>query len=251
MGKISAVILSKNEADRIGQCITSLIDVVDEILVVDSGSEDDTVGIASELGARVVSTDWKGFGQTKNFGHDVAIHDWILSVDSDEWLSKDLAKEIKELKRIDNRVYSINRSNIYMGREIRHSGWSPDWVPRLFNKKYITWNDNLVHEKLIIPNSVQIEKLSSKLMHDSYRSVEDHREKTDKYAKLKAKSWIEKGKSPSFLKRHFGAGFKAFHSYVIKAGFLDGKEGRMISKMNAYLVKKQVEYYDALKSIEQ
>ncbi|MFT6335193.1 MAG: glycosyltransferase involved in cell wall biosynthesis [Saprospiraceae bacterium] len=250
MPKISAVILSKNEADRIGRCITSLINIVDEVIVVDSGSDDDTVKIAESLGGKVISTEWKGYGETKNFGHDQAQNVWILSLDSDEWLSESLANEIKSLELLKGFVYTTNRSNIYMGKEIRHSGWSPDWVPRLFNKTDVKWNANLVHEKLIIPQDFTVHKLYGKLMHDSYRSIEDHKAKTDKYAKLKAQSWIEARKSPSLLKRYLGSVFKAFHSYVIKAGFLDGKEGRVIAKMNAYLVKMQVKYYDQLKSKE-
>ncbi len=251
MAKVSAVILSKNEADRISRCIRSLIDVVDEVILVDSGSTDGTIDIARALGAKVITTEWRGYGQTKNFGHSQTKNDWILSLDSDEWLTENLAAEIKVLQLEAKRVYAFNRSNIYMGKEIRYSGWSPDWVPRLFNKNEVTWNDNLVHEKLIIPQDHKIQKLSGKLVHDSYRSVDDHKAKTDIYARLKANSWIEKGVSPSFMKRYFGSGFKAFHSYVIKAGFLDGKEGRIIAKMNAYLVTMQVEYYDQLKSKEQ
>ena len=251
MPKISAVILSKNEADRIGRCINSLFNIVDEVIVVDSGSTDDTINIAKSLGANVISTEWKGYGETKNFGSHQAKNDWILSLDSDEWLSEKLAKEIKALKKKDKVVYSINRSNIYMGKEIHHSGWSPDWVLRLFDKSEVRWNNKLVHEKLIIPKTCTVKQLSEKLMHDSYRSMEDHKTKTDKYAMLKAQSWIDNGKSPSFLKRYLGSTFKAFHSYFIKTGFLDGKEGRMIAKMNAYLVKMQLEYYDQLKSKKQ
>ena len=251
MKGVSAVILSKNEADRIGRCIISLRNIVDEVIVVDSGSTDDTLNIAKSLGAKVISTEWKGYGETKNFGHNLAQNDWILSVDSDEWLSEKLANEIKALKKNDKMIYSLNRSNIYQGKEIQHSGWSPDWVLRLFNRKDICWNSNLVHEKLIISHDFTVQKLNGKLMHDSYRSIEDHKAKTDKYAMLKAESWIINGSCPSLLKRYFGSGFKAFHSYVIKAGFLDGKEGWMIAKMNAYLVKMQVEYYDKLKSKEQ
>ena len=251
MPKISAIILSKNEADRIGRCINSLLNIVDEVIVVDSGSTDDTIKIAKSLGVKVICTEWKGYGKTKNFGHHQAQNDWILSLDSDEWLSEKLANEIMALKKMDKLVYSLNRSNIYMGKEIQHSGWSPDWVLRLFNKTNVKWNTSLVHEKLIIPHDFTIQKLYGKLMHDSYRSIEDHKTKTDKYAMLKARSWIEAGKSPSSLKRYFGSSFKAFHSYVIKGGFLDGKEGRMIAKMNAYLVEKQVECFDQLKSKEQ
>lgn len=245
---ISAVILSKNEADRIERCIKSVIDMVDEVIVIDSGSTDETVTIALSLGARVEVVDWLGFGKTKNLGHKYANNDWILSIDSDEWLSEELARKLSDLDLKEGTVYSIRRSNIYLGKQIKYSGWSNDWVDRIFHKSEVSWNDNLVHEKLIIPQENQKVRLSSELMHDSYRSVADHKSKTEKYAKLKAKSWVENGKSPSLMKRWFGASFKAFHSYVIKFGFLDGKEGKQIATMNHYLISMQLKYYDELKS---
>ena len=251
MKGISAVIITKNEADRISRCISSVINIVDEVIVIDSGSEDKTIEIAKSLGASVISTEWKGFGSTKNYGNSVSKNDWILSLDSDEWLSKELADEVISLIKEDNKVYSMNRLNIYLGKKIKHSGWSPDWVPRLFNKNNVRWNNNLIHEKLVIPSTISVTKMAGLLMHDSYRSTEDHKTKTEKYAFLKAKSWIENRQSPSLLKRYFGAGSKAFHSFVIKRGFLDGKEGRLIAKMNAYLIKMQIKYYDQLKLTDQ
>lgn len=248
MTGISAVILSKNEADRIARCILSVSEVVDEVIVVDSGSTDTTIEIAKSLGATVYSIDWMGYGGTKNYGHGKATYDWILSMDSDEWLSDKLKEEIKSISLAGKCIYGINRSNIYLGKVMNHSGWSPDWVLRLFDKSEVKWNDNLVHEKLVYPDMYKVRKLSGALMHDSYRSIEDHKSKTERYAKLKAESWIQKDTSPSILKRNFGPIFKGFYSYIIKLGFLDGSEGLTIARMNIYLVQKQLEYYDELKS---
>jgi glycosyltransferase involved in cell wall biosynthesis len=244
---ISAVILSKNEEDRITRCIESVSDLVDEVIVVDSGSTDRTVEIARSLGAIVYAIEWKGFGNSKNFGNEKASNNWILSIDSDEWLSNELIEEIRSIPLQEKCIYAMDRSNIYLGKTIRHSGWSSDWVLRLFHKSDVYWNDNLVHEKLTFTNEYSINKLTGKLMHDSYRSVEDHQSKIEKYAMLKAESWIKKGNPPSILKRYFGSFFKGFHSYIIKLGFLDGKEGLIIAKMNVYLVRKQIAYYDSLK----
>ena len=246
MTGISAVILSKNEEDRIRRCIESVRDVVDEVIVIDSGSTDATVDIATSLGAKVYSIEWLGYGESKNFGNTKAANNWILSLDSDEWLSEELQQEIRSIALTERCIYKMNRSNIYLGKVIHYSGWSPDWVYRLFNKAEVGWNDNLVHEKLVYPHDYQISKLRGALMHDSYRSIADHKSKTEKYAMLKAKSWVEKGTAPSILKRYFGSIFKGIHSYIIKLGVLDGKEGLIIAKMNTYLVKKQMEYYDEL-----
>ncbi|MDF1698456.1 MAG: glycosyltransferase family 2 protein [Saprospiraceae bacterium] len=246
--RISAVIITKNEVDRIATCIQSILPLTHDIIVVDSGSTDGTIAKAKELGAQVVQTEWKGFGATKNFGHTKAKYDWILSVDADESLSKELSLEIKNLPLEKGCVYAIDRKNYYGDQWIKYSGWSPDWVQRIFNKQEVQWNDNLVHEKLVLPKSTTCIKLNHKLEHHSYRSLDDHKEKIESYAALRAKIWFNTGKSPSTLKRIFGPIFKAFKSYILKLGFLDGKNGWIIAKMNAYLVQRQIHYYTKIKS---
>lgn len=248
MKEISAVIISLNEADRVGRCISSLLGLVDEVIVIDSGSKDGTRQIAKDLGAIVVESQWLGYGQTKNVGHEIANNNWILSIDSDEYLSDKLKEEISKLKLNSGSVYSMDRQNIYLGKQVKYSGWSPDWVDRLYEKDKIEWNDNLVHEKLIIPRSANRVRLKHKLIHHSYRSEADHRKKIEKYAALKAQSWVEHGQSPSLLKIFFGAGFKAFHSYILKLGILDGKVGWKLAKMNAFLVRRQLKEYQRLKN---
>ena len=246
--KISAVIISKNEVDRISRCIQSLLPLTDDIVVIDNGSTDGTVKLAQNLGAKVYNIKWKGYGPTKNYGHDKAQNDWIISLDADEFLSGGLIEEIKALKLESTCVYKIDRQNYYLGKKINHSGWSPDWVFRIFNKTEVRWNESLVHEKLIIPEAFKVVKLKHKLIHHSYRSIKDHKEKTEKYAKLRAKIWIKTNKYPSQFKRWFGPVFKGFKSYILKLGFLDGAEGWTIAKMNAYLVKRQIYHYDKSKA---
>lgn len=246
--KISVVIITKNEIDRISKCLQSLQGLTDDIIVVDSGSDDGTVVKAEELGAKVFKTEWQGYGATKNFGHMKAKYDWILSIDADEVLSNELIKEIRALNPKSACTYALDRQNFYLGKAIKYSGWSPDWVFRIFNKNVVRWNDNLVHEKLIIPEDNKIIELKGKLLHYSYRSIEDHRAKIEKYAILRAQSWIDHGKRPGLLKRFIGPSWKGFKSYILKLGFLDGKAGWMISKMNIYLVKRQIFHFDKLKS---
>ena len=246
--KISVVIITKNEIDRISNCLQNLHALTDDIIVVDSGSNDGTIEKARELGAQVINTSWKGYGATKNFGHWKAKYDWILSLDADELLSKELLKEIIELNPKPGRIYAIDRQNFYLGKAIKYSGWSPDWVLRIFNKNEVRWNENLVHEKLIILDNNHISKLKGKLLHHSYRSIEDHKTKIERYAILRAQTWIENGKGPGILKRFFGPGWKGFKSFILKKGFLDGSAGRTIAKMNIYLVKRQIFHFDKLKS---
>jgi len=244
---ISVVIITKNEVDRIGRCIQSLLALTDDIIVIDSGSTDGTINKAKELGAKVYESPWKGYGPTKNFGHTKTKYDWIISIDADESLSADLLAEMNDLELESGHVYTIDRQNFYLGKQIKYSGWSPDWVYRVFNKNEVKWNDNLVHEKLVIPSDFRIKQLKHKLIHDSYRSIEDHKIKVEKYAALRAQIWLDKNNHPSHLKRVFGPLFKGFKSYILKLGILDGKEGWTIAKMNFHLVKRQIHYFDQLK----
>ena len=163
--KISAVIISRNEVDRIGDCIQSLQALTDDIVVVDSGSTDGTQDKARDLGANVFEIGWNGYGANKNFGHTKTQNDWILSIDADESLSPKLVEEIQNTKLNSGNVYAIDRQNYYLGKKINHSGWSPDWVLRIFNKNEVKWNENLVHEKLVLSENVKVLRLKHKLIH--------------------------------------------------------------------------------------
>lgn len=246
MVEISAVIIARDECDRIGRCIDSLVGVVQEIIVIDSGSQDDTVAIARQHGATVYSESWQGYGANKNIGAQYASHEWILSIDSDEWLDHALRREIKNLVPQRGTLYRINRKNHYLGQVIHHGGWSPDWVDRLYHRSDASWDAKPVHEKLDHKSVLRREDFKAVLHHDSYRSEMEHINKTIQYATLKATSWIATGKSPSIAKRFFGAGWKALHSYVVRMGVLDGKAGWQIAKMNAFLVREQIRQYDRL-----
>ena len=246
--KISAVIISKNEVDRIGDCIQSLKALTDDIIVVDSGSTDGTQEKARSLGATVVETGWIGYGANKNFGHTKTQNDWILSIDADESLSAELVEEIQSTSSKQGIVYAIDRQNYYLGKRINYSGWSPDWVQRIFNKNEVKWNENLVHEKLVLSENVKVLRLKHKLIHNSYRSKEDHMAKIEKYASLRAQMWIDKNKTPNVFKRWLGPSFKAFKSYILKLGILDGGAGWNIAKMNAHLVKRQIYHFDKIKN---
>lgn len=242
----SVVIIAKNEEDRITACIESAKCVSDDIIVIISGSTDNTESIVKSLGAKLIQSDWKGFGPTKNLGHQYAKHEWILSMDSDEVISEGLIDSITNLDPKNDTVYSMNRLNIYLNKPIKHSGWYPDRVYRLFPKSSIEWNDNIVHEKLIIPDSYKTINLVGDLLHYSYRSLQDHKEKIEKYAELKARKWHDSGKRINIIKRMFGPLFKAIKSYVFRLGLLDGSQGLTIAKMNYRLIKRTIYYYDQI-----
>ena len=245
---ISAVIITRNEETHIRRCIASLQEITKDIIVVDSGSKDNTIKIASSLGARVFHKDWKGYGANKNYGSSLAVNDWIISIDGDEVLSEELILSVKNITLKSNHIYQLNSLVNYGGKWIRHCGWYPRWKNRLYNRTECHWDDSLVHEDLTPLKNKSIIKIDGDLFHYSYNSPDDHKTKVDNYAKLRAQSWINEKSKPTFLKRYFGGPFAFVKSYILQMGMLDGKEGWQISKINAYLSSQQVKYYDQLMS---
>lgn len=248
MSLISTVIIAKNEADRIARTIISALPVSDEVLVLDTGSTDDTISVSQQAGARVISVEWMGYGLTKNIGIQLAKNDWILSLDADEVLSQELQEEIRATPLEKGNVYLLNRIVQFENQWVRHSGWHPDWVYRLFLKTECTWNDRLVHERLIVPNEVTKRRLNGLLEHYSYRSVDHFRAKIDEYALLTARQWINTKTRPTLLKRYFGKSWKYFNMYYLKQGYKDGAVGQLIASIQSDGVKKKIKYFDQLQS---
>lgn len=239
MTKISAVIITKNEAKNIARCIHSVAPIVDEILILDAFSRDKTVEIAQQLGAKVVQKKWEGYAQNKNYGNTLAKNDWILSIDADEVLSDELKKAIEKLTLKKELVYTINRLNNYCGQWIRHSNWHPDWNIRLFNKKTAHWAGDFVHEKLDFPTTTKIIKLDGLLYHYSYQNSDDHWNRIERYAQLSARQLFHSGKKTTFIKLWLSPIARFFKTFFINRGFLDGKAGWTISVRNAYLVHRK------------
>lgn len=248
MPAISAVIITLNEADNIEACISPLLSVVDEVLVIDSGSTDQTCAIAKKLGARVVNTQWQGYAATKNYGNRLAVNDWILSIDADEVISETLGKSIRSLIMDSKKVYSLDRLTNFCGQWIKHSGWYPEWKTRLFNRKISQWKGDYVHEKLVHLEELQEEKIDGKLFHYSYKNLDDHWSRIQRYAKLSAQEMHAAGKHASFVKLWLSPAVRFFRTFVLKAGFLDGKNGWIISLRNAKLVRLK---YKILQSLQQ
>lgn len=236
MTKISAVVITYNEAANISACIAALQKAVDEVLIIDSKSQDQTVSIADSLGARVVETDWKGYTDTKNWGNSLATHDWILSIDADEVLSDELIASIQSLSLAEDEVYALDRLTNYCGQWIKHSGWYPEWKVRLFHRQHTQWEGAFVHERLKHSKSLRVAKLSGKLFHYSYKTSQEHLERINKYAKLSAMELHSKGRKSNFLKRWLSPAFRFLKTFFLKRAFLDGKNGWIISIRNARLV---------------
>lgn len=236
---ISAVVIALNEAENLPLTLPPLLRVAQEVLVVDTGSTDQTAVIARSLGARVIETHWLGYSATKNWANEQAQHDWILSIDADEVLSPELEASILQWSPQAETVFSLDRLNYYCGQAIQHSGWYPDWKVRLFDRRSVHWEGNYVHEDLRIPSTHQTAKLPGKLHHYSYQTSEDHWERIERYAHLSAQKLLAKGKTNVGFKRLFSPPARFFRTLILKRSFLDGKAGWTIAVRNAYMVRRK------------
>lgn len=226
--KISAVIITFNEQEHIERCIKSLLDVVDQVLVVDSFSQDATPTICQKLGAKVIQTKWQGYAETKNIGNEHAAFDTILSIDADEELSDELRNSIMAAKvgTIDKGVvYKCNRLNNYCGQWIRYAGWYPDTKVRIFNRHNTRWEGE-VHEKLVFSTTVVEKLLLGDLLHYSIKDKADHIARIHKYNKLAIKY-------PNRAAAYVSAISTFVKLYLVKLGFLEGRLGLQLCIISA------------------
>lgn len=231
---ISAVIIAFNEEKNISRCVRSLQGVADEIIVIDSFSTDKTASICQELGVKWIQNKFEGYAPQKNFGNAQAQHDWILSLDADEELSPALKKSILAIK--DNCLldaYKFNRCIYYFGQWIKHGNSYPDCKIRLWNKKKGQWGGGNVHETLHM-QAGQVGKLSGDLWHYSYESVEAQAAQGNKYTTLIATDMFEAGKKATWSKLIVSPLSNFIKGYIVRGGFLDGKQGLGVSAMFAH-----------------
>jgi glycosyltransferase involved in cell wall biosynthesis len=233
MSKISAVIITFNEEEKIERTLNSLKQVADEIIVIDSYSTDNTANICEKLGVKVIRHEWQGFAQTKNFGNQSASHGYILSIDADEVLSEELINSIKSVKNNLYGAYKFNRLTNYCGKWIRHSGWYPDSKVRLFNKHEAEWEGEYLHESLKIKSPVEIKTLQGNLFHYSFRSLSDHIGRINKYSDVDARELFRSKAKFLYLNMMFTPVLKFFKTYFIKLGILDGFAGLCIASFSA------------------
>jgi glycosyltransferase involved in cell wall biosynthesis len=240
---LGIAIITFNAQTRLAQCLESVA-FADDIVVVDGGSTDATARIAADHHARVIEArDWPGFGPQKNRALEALATDWVLSIDADEIVSPELAESIRAAiaqPRAD--VYAVDRLSSFCGAWVKHSGWYPDWIPRLFKRGAARFSDDLVHERLVLSSDKPVERLAGKLMHYSYEDFEAVLRKLDAYSTAGARQRHAAGKRGSFgiaLSRGVWAFLRTF---LLRRGFLDGKTGFMIALFNAQTV-----YYRFLK----
>ena len=232
---ISVVIICKNESHIIGKTIAAALRVTDDVVVVDSGSTDGTQQIVTESGARLLETDWQGYGKNKNKGVALAKNDWILSIDADEIIDEALTKQLQELNpEKDTLVYNI-RFRAFLGKDmIRFGEWANDAHIRLYNRKKVSWNEAQVHECLLFPDEVKVLTLSGYIHHYTSKNIEDFALKTVNYAMLNAAKYHQQGKKASWIKCRVAPAFSFVKNYIFRLGFLDGEPGFTVAKMNAW-----------------
>lgn len=232
---VTVTIITLNESRHIAAAIDSAA-WADEILVVDSGSTDDTVSIAAGKGVRVMSRTWPGYVDQKNYAASVAANDWIFSLDADERVTPALAAEVRAI--VDGspaeRAFRVPRVTFYLGRWVRTTDFYPDYQTRLYDRRTARWQGRYVHESVAADGPVG--QLKNELEHYSYRDLSDHLDRINQYSTLAARQMYESGRraSPIDLLLHPPAAF--VRNYVLRGGFADGMAGLTISLVNAYSV---------------
>ena len=231
MAKLSAITITKNESANIGACLDS-ISFCDERIVVDCGSSDDTVKQAQERGARVIRQEWTDFGTQKNIALSHATGEWVFSIDADERVTPALAAQLRQAISENKYVgYEMPRQSNFCGRVMRHSGWYPDYVLRLFRRERGRFSDHLVHERMLVDGAVG--RLTAPLIHDPMPRIEDALSKMDTYSTAGAQMIVVSGRRVWFI-TGIVRGMTAFlRTFIWRAGFLDGREGFLLAVLNA------------------
>lgn len=220
---ITVVIITKNAAPWLPACLDS-IRFADEIMVVDSGSTDDTVTIAHRFGARVMVQTWLGYGPQKHFAVTQALHDWVLCLDADERVTDALQASIRaELAAPAFNAYEMPRRNRFLGRWLGHGEGYPDWCLRLFDRRHARWSDDAVHEKVITNQPVG--RLRGDLLHESQVTIADYLAKQNQYTTLQAERLHAAGHRASILHLLVNPLVRFIKFYFVRRGFLDGIPG--------------------------
>jgi glycosyltransferase involved in cell wall biosynthesis len=235
MPTLSVILITRNEEANLADCLASLEGIAQQIVVVDSNSTDRTLEIAHIYGALMAyPTDWPGFGPQKNRALDLATGEWVLSLDADERLTPTLKSEILTAMNHSAHVncFAIPRLSWYCGRFIRHSGWSPDYVERLFKRGTARFSDDLVHERLI-PNGT-VAKLENPMLHYSFMNYTQVLDKLNRYSTASAEQAFAKGKKSNPAKAVLHGMWAFIRTYILRAGFLDGPQGFALALSNAH-----------------
>ena len=238
MPRLSATIVACNEATKLARALRSLA-CADEIVLLDSGSTDQTPAIAAGLGARVIHQPWQGYAAQKNLAVRHAQHDWILSLDADEEFDGEAQAAIRNWKdsQPDADGYRFRRRARYLGRWILHSGWYPDYKVRLFNRQKAEWSGKYVHESVLVNG--RVETMPGEILHYTCDTLEEHRERIEFYTDLAAQEMRERGQTVNVLERWLDPLWVFFHTYFFRLGVLDGRQGFLIASMAARYVSRK------------
>ena len=240
---LTVIIITKNEESHITQCLES-VKWAGEIIVLDSGSSDETVSICRQFTPLVFETDWQGFGVQKQRALNKATGDWVLSIDADEIITPELRAEIEHaISQNQHDAFLLPRLSSYCGKFIKHGGWYPDYILRLFRRELGHFTDDVIHERVIVEG--KIGKLTAPILHESYSDLSEMLEKMNSYSSLNAQKLFERGVKSSLSKAIFRGLWKFIQTYFVKAAFLDGKHGLMLAISSAESV-----YYKYLKLLE-
>ena len=244
---ISGVIITSNEEKNIGRCLNSLSDVCDEIIVVDSLSTDRTKEICEEHTVKFIENPFPGHIEQKNFALDQASYDYVLSLDADEALSPELkASILKAKENWQHHAYKFNRFTNYCGQWIRHSGWYPDTKIRLWDRRKGRWGGLNPHDSVILNSDADAKHLEGDLLHYSYYTINEHIDRSMKYAKISAYALQQKKKKATILKLVLNPIFRFIKDYLIRGGFRDGFYGLIICATNSYTTFLKYAYLKAL-----
>ncbi len=232
---LAVALIVKNEAKHLQACLECVYDWVDEIVILDSGSSDETETIARQFTNKFYTNlQWPGFGKQRQLAQSYVESDFVLWLDADERVTPELKQDIQTA--INNhqpkQVYKINRLTTAFAKQIEHSGWSPDWVIRLFKTKDTQYNDALVHESVVVPNEFKVVPLQGRLKHFTYERLSEYTRKTHQYMQ----AWADQreGKKRASLSSAIMHGFFRFlKMYFLKKGFLDGRHGLLLAILSA------------------
>lgn len=234
---IAVALIVKNEAQNLDACLRTVTDWVDEIVILDSGSSDDTKNVALKYTDKFyVNENWPGFGPQRRVAQQYIKSDFVLWLDADERVTPELKQSIQQAVSTNekNTLYSICRLNWVFGRYIRHCGWYPDNVVRLYPTQLTQYNDAQVHEKVEVTQEMQIKQLDGDAIHFTYNDLQHYLRKSNSYALAWSADKAKQGKKGRFSQiiTHSIACF--IKMYIIKAGFLDGKQGLLLSLLSTH-----------------
>lgn len=240
---LSVILIVKNEAPNVASCLESVV-WADEIIVLDSGSTDETVAICRQYTPHVYETDWPGFGVQKQRALEKARGDWVLSIDADEIVTPELRGEIEQAIRSERcSGFEIPRLSRYCGKPMHHGGWWPDYVLRLFRRETGRFTESAVHERILVQGETG--RLKNPLLHNAFVDLDEVLHKVNSYSSLGARVLAQKGVRSSLSKAVLKAVWTFIRTYFIKASVLDGRHGFMLAVSNA-----EGTYYKYVKLLE-